>query len=264
MPTLSLGQTLPEEAFVTVLGVRFHRLTRGQAVEQILYWMAEGTHRMVITAGPEFVMQAQADPELRRMARVADLVTPDGIGIVWAARRLGRPVPERVTGVELVPDVLASAQQRHQPVRVYLLGAKPAVLERALDRLKYRYPDVKFAGHHGYFSEREWPQILDEIRAFCPNLWLVGLGQPRQEYVIFQNLASLPPCVAIGVGGSIDVWSGTVKRAPAWMRKMHLEWLYRLVRQPSRWRRQLALPRFAWKVLRNPAASDARPSNPRA
>ncbi|MBX6353979.1 MAG: WecB/TagA/CpsF family glycosyltransferase [Thermoflavifilum sp.] len=262
MTALTWGEALPEQQRVTVLGVPFDRLTRRQAVERILHWIDQRQHRMVITAGPEFVMQVQQAPELQRLARLADLVTPDGIGIVWAARRLGKPVPERVTGVELVPEILATAAERGQPLKVYMLGAKPEVLDAALNRLQREYPALEFAGHHGYFSADEWLSIRDQIRAFAPQLWLVGLGQPRQERVIFENLASLPPCVAIGIGGSIDVWSGAVRRAPAWMRRLHLEWFYRLVREPRRWRRQLALPRFAWKVLRNPALSGGRPNHP--
>jgi N-acetylglucosaminyldiphosphoundecaprenol N-acetyl-beta-D-mannosaminyltransferase len=251
MAALGLGQPLPEEGYVTVLGVRFHRLSEDQVVEQILYWIAERSRRMVITAGPEFVMHTRRDEELRRIAHLADLVTPDGVGILWAARRLGRPLAERVTGVELGPRLLATAEARRQPLRVYLLGASEASLERCLAALRAQFPATEFAGHHGYFKESEWPAILEDIRSFAPNLWLVGLGQPRQEKLIFRTLANLPPCVAIGVGGSIDVWGGTVKRAPAIFRSLHLEWLYRLLRQPSRWRRQLALPQFAWQVLRN-------------
>ncbi|MCL6516709.1 MAG: WecB/TagA/CpsF family glycosyltransferase [Alicyclobacillus sp.] len=235
--------------------MRFDCLTRREAVERILQWMDEGSRRMVITAGPEFVMMTERDAELKEIARAADLVTPDGIGVVWAARRLGHRVPERVTGVEMVTELLETAQARHLPLRVYVLGAREEALQACLTRFRQRYPSLLFAGRNGYFQAREWPAILSEIEAFSPHLWLVGLGQPRQERLIYQSLAGLPPCVAIGVGGSIDVWGGVVKRAPAVFRRLNLEWLYRLVRQPSRWRRQLALPRFAWRVIRR------RPTN---
>ncbi|WDL98715.1 WecB/TagA/CpsF family glycosyltransferase [Alicyclobacillus sp. ALC3] len=233
-----------------ILGVRFHRYTRRQAVEQILHWLAEKSPRMVITAGPEFVMMAKQQPEVLRMAQRADLVTPDGIGVVWAARRQGRPVEERVTGVELVLDLLETAQQRGEKSRVYILGARPEVLENCLSVMRQRYPGLEFAGRDGFFPAAEAESVVQEIAAFAPSIWLVGLGQPRQERFIVEWHGSLPPCVAIGVGGSIDVWSGAVKRAPAIFRKLNVEWLYRLLKQPSRWRRQLALPRFAWQVLR--------------
>ncbi|MCL6637580.1 MAG: WecB/TagA/CpsF family glycosyltransferase, partial [Alicyclobacillus sp.] len=147
-------------------------------------------------------------------------------------------------------DLLATAEERKRPLRVYLLGAQESVLQQCLTRFRKQYPQLEFAGHHGYFRPDELPRILAEVAAFAPHVWMVGLGQPRQEKLIFGTLAHLPPCVAIGVGGSIDVWSGTVKRAPRLFQAAGAEWLYRLLRQPSRWRRQLALPRFAWQVLR--------------
>ncbi|MDQ0191106.1 WecB/TagA/CpsF family glycosyltransferase [Alicyclobacillus cycloheptanicus] len=253
---MQLGSEVRDSAVFHVLGVRFDRLNRRQAVEQILHWIAERSRRMVITAGPEFVMMAQQDEQVQKIAHVADLVTPDGIGIVWAAKRQGRAVEERVTGVELVRDLLDTAVHRGQALRVFILGAKPEALDRCLENFRAEYPLVTFEGHHGYFSDRDVPQVIDQVKAFQPDLWLVGLGQPRQEQFIFQWLASMPPCVAIGVGGSIDVWGGMVKRAPVVFQKLNLEWLYRLLKQPSRWRRQLALPRFAWQVLRK-AGQDA-------
>lgn len=234
-----------------ILGTRFNRFTRRQAVEQVLHWIEEKSRRMVITAGPEFVMMAQRDEQIARIAQQADLVTPDGIGVVWAARRQGKPIEERVTGVEMVLDLLNTAAQRGQALRVYLLGARPEVLEQCLQVFRMDYPTMTFAGHHGYFAEADVPQIAREMQDFKPSVWLVGLGQPRQERFIVKWHGSLPACVAIGVGGSIDVWSGVVARAPTVFRKLNIEWLYRLLKQPSRWRRQLALPRFAWQVLRS-------------
>jgi len=237
------------EHYVEVLNVRFQRVTSGQAVEQILHWIAEKTRRMVITAGPEFVMMARTDSVLRKISQAADLVTADGIGVVWAAARLGRPMPERVTGVELVLALLDEASRRNQALKVYIFGAQSASLERCLCRFQSTYSGMTFAGHHGYTTDAELPSVLEDIRAFAPDLWLVGLGQPRQEVLIYEQLGSLPSCVAVGVGGSIDVWSGTLQRAPVVFRKLNLEWLYRLLRQPRRWKRQLVLPKFAFTVL---------------
>jgi N-acetylglucosaminyldiphosphoundecaprenol N-acetyl-beta-D-mannosaminyltransferase len=237
--------------FVQVLGVRFHRLTRAEAVERMLHWMAEASRRLVITAGPEFVMQAMHDEELKAIAYRADLVTADGIGIVWAAKRKGQPVPERVTGVELVHDLLQTANERKQPLRVFVLGATEESLQSCLAYFRRTFPHLTFGGRSGYFRPEEKEMVISQVAEFAPNLWLVGLGQPRQEKLIFENLGNLPPCVAIGVGGSIDVWGGTVKRAPVVFQKLNIEWLYRLLKQPSRWRRQLALPRFVWQVLKS-------------
>lgn len=248
---MTLGMTVSGDHFVHILGVRFHRTTKRAAVEQILLWIAEKSRRMVITAGPEFVMKAIADEGLQRLAHSADLVTPDGIGIVWAAKRQGITPVERVTGIELVEELLTVAEKRGQALRVYVLGASAEAHRRCMTTLGSNFPNCAFAGRNGYFRPAEWNQIQSEIEAFEPDLWLVGLGQPRQERLIYQSLAALPPCVAIGVGGSLDVWGGTITRAPRLVQRLNLEWLYRLLRQPSRWRRQLALPRFAWKVLRN-------------
>jgi N-acetylglucosaminyldiphosphoundecaprenol N-acetyl-beta-D-mannosaminyltransferase len=242
-----------ESGTVSILGIRFHRLSGAQVIEQLLFWISERSHRMMITAGPEFVMKALEDGQLFKIAKSADIVTPDGIGVLWAARRTGQVLNERVTGVEVTIGLLETANQRKQALRVYIIGASPEVLETCLRQFGSQFPYCEFRGHHGYFTEDEWPSLLEDIQSFAPNLWIVGMGQPRQEKLIFDNLKHIPPCVAVGVGGSIDVWSGTVARAPYLFRKLNVEWLYRLLRQPSRWRRQLALPRFAWQVLKNAA-----------
>jgi len=238
------------EHVVEVLGVRFHRTTSAEAIELMLHWIAEKSRRMVITAGPEFVMKSQEVPEVLKISRAADLVTADGIGVVWAAARMGRPVPERVTGVELVLDLLKEATRRNQTLRVYLLGSSRPSLDACLSTLQRDFPMHQFAGRDGYFPTPEMPRVMEAIADFAPDIWLVGMGQPRQEQVIYQWLSQLPPCVALGVGGSFDVWGGTVPRAPQVFRKLNLEWLYRLLREPSRLRRQTALPRFAWRVVR--------------
>lgn len=238
------------EHVVEVLGVRFHRTTSAEAIELMLHWIAEKSRRMVITAGPEFVMKSQEVPEVLKISRAADLVTADGIGVVWAAARMGRPVPERVTGVELVLELLKEATRRNQTLRVYLLGSSLPSLEACLAVLRRDFPMHQFAGRDGYFPTTEMPHVMEAIADFAPDVWLVGMGQPRQEQVIYQWLSQIPPCVAIGVGGSFDVWGGTVPRAPQIFRKLNVEWLYRLLREPSRIRRQTALPRFAWRVVR--------------
>jgi N-acetylglucosaminyldiphosphoundecaprenol N-acetyl-beta-D-mannosaminyltransferase len=245
-----LGAEPLAEPFVHILGIRFHRVAMTQAVELILYWIAEKSRRMVITAGPEFVMKTHHDEILRRITQSADLVTADGIGIVWAAARSGRPVPERVTGVELATHLFEEATRRHQSLRVYMLGATEEALQNCLRTFRTEYPSFTFAGRNGYFGKDEVENVIAGVYDFAPDIWLVGLGQPNQEKLIYENLAHLPPCVGIGVGGSIDVWGGTVKRAPEVIQKLNLEWLFRLMKEPSRIRRQMALPMFAWDVLK--------------
>ncbi|EPZ43380.1 WecB/TagA/CpsF family glycosyltransferase [Alicyclobacillus acidoterrestris] len=245
-----MSTQLLAEDMVDVLGVRFHRVTMGQAIEKILYWVQDGHHHMVVTAGPEFVMHCLADESLKQLVNSADLVTADGIGVVWAAARSGRPVPERVTGVEMVLALLEEAHARKQALRVFLLGASEDSLQACLRVLRERFPGVEFAGRNGYFTAEQVGDVVAQVRAFEPNLFLVGMGQPRQEQFIRSVLGRLQPCVAIGIGGSIDVWGGTVARAPAVFRRLNVEWLYRLMTQPSRLRRQMALPRFALRVMR--------------
>lgn len=241
---------------VNILGVRFDVCTNDEVIEQILMWIDEQSRRMVITAGPEFVMMTRTDEDLKHITHVADLVTPDGIGVVWAAHRQRVDIRERVTGVQLIHELLTTATARRQTLRVFALGAAETALDAALEALRQQYPSHLFAGRNGYFPAAETGQILAEVADFEPDVWLVGMGQPRQEKFIYESLGKVTPCVAIGVGGSIDVWGGAVKRAPVVVQRMNIEWLYRLLRQPSRWRRQLALPRFAWQVLRNSGASD--------
>lgn len=235
---------------VDVLGVRFHRVSMGEAMEKILHWTGDASHHMVITAGPEFVMQCKVTPDLLSLVNSADLVTADGVGVVWAASRNGRPVPGRVTGVELLPFVFQEAQIRKHSLRVFVLGATETSLQACLQSLTKTYPDILFSGRNGFFSEKDFDELVTQIRQFAPNILLVGMGQPRQEKFLQQILGRLEPCVGIGIGGSIDVWGGTVTRAPALFRTLNAEWLYRLISQPKRWRRQLALPRFAMSVLR--------------
>lgn len=251
MEAINVSNEPLADMMVDVLGVRFHRVRAIEAVEKILHWTMDGTHHMVVTAGPEFVMQCQTDKSLLTLVNSADLVTADGVGVVWACAQKGRAVPERVTGVELATQVLTEAEARKQHLRVFLLGATDASLEACLRTFQKRFPSLEFMGQNGYFDPSNMDAIVGEIRAFQPHLFLVGMGQPKQEKLIRETLGRLEPCVGMGIGGSIDVWGGTVARAPQIVRKLNIEWLYRLVSQPKRWRRQLALPRFALSVLRS-------------
>ncbi|MBO8142323.1 MAG: WecB/TagA/CpsF family glycosyltransferase [Firmicutes bacterium] len=202
----------------------------------------------VVTVNPELIMHAARNPGVARAVREADLVVPDGIGVVWASRVFGRPVPERVPGVELAGALLGLAAARG--FRVFLLGAEPGVAEEAARRAKRRHPRLVVAGvHHGYFGPEQEPAVLDLIRRARPDIVLVGMGAPRQELWIARHRHRWSVPLAVGVGGTLDVLSGRVARAPRWMQRAGLEWLYRLLRQPARIRRAAALPRFALKVL---------------
>lgn len=201
----------------------------------------------VITANPEIVMGANQDPQLKKITDEADLITPDGIGIVMASRWKGEPVAERVAGYDLLLKLLEKGNQKAWSF--FFLGSSEEVNQLATDRIREKYPNLKIAGrHHGFFKDRE-EELLKEINQAQPQFLIVALGAPRQEQWVYLHKKQLKVKVAIGVGGSLDVIAGKVKRAPVFWQKLNLEWLYRLLSQPSRWKRQLALPHFAIKAF---------------
>jgi N-acetylglucosaminyldiphosphoundecaprenol N-acetyl-beta-D-mannosaminyltransferase len=261
---------------IKILGAWIDALTLAEAVERVAAMIREGGPHQVITLNPEILYRATREPALLELINRASLVTADGVGILWAARFAGkkRNFPERVTGIDLLQGLAARAAE--EGWRLFLLGGAPGVAEEAAAGLCRQYPGLVVAGtYHGYFSgggngsgrvfsgtgggfpeETEPPRSLTEtevvemIRRACPHLLFVGMGAPRQEEFIARNLGQMNVPVAMGVGGSFDVLAGRVKRPPAWMRELHLEWLGRLLREPRRWRRMLVLPRFAWLAWR--------------
>ena len=235
-------------ATIEILGVPFSAMTEREALSSCIAFMQDTKPHFVITAGPEFVMRAGADPELPGVLARADLITPDGVGVVIASRWYGQPLAERVTGVDLAQKLLVSAAQTG--LRVYLLGASEESLQQALDKIREAYPTLHIAGRNGYFKKEKTLDVITAIRAEAPHLLLVGLGQPTQEKFLAAHLDALGVPLAIGVGGAIDVLGGTVKRAPEFFQKAKLEWLYRLAKEPARVKRQMALPRFAFAAWR--------------
>lgn len=243
---------LPPPAYV--LGVRVDRLSQQQTLDAIEQ-MIEQRHadnslscRQVVTVNPEFVMMAQHHAVFRQCINQAALVVADGMGIVWAARYLRTPVPERVTGT----DTVAELARRCAPkgYRLYLLGAAPGIAELASERLQELASGLQIAGAYaGSPAPEEEDAMIERIRSAQADVLCVAYGAPAQELWIRRNLSRLPVAVAMGVGGAFDFLSGRQRRAPLLMRRMGLEWCYRLYREPSRWRRMLALPRFALQVL---------------
>ncbi len=211
---------------------------------------ASGRCRQLVTVNPEFVMRAREDSEFAAILEEADLCLADGIGVVWAARRAGCTLRERVTGSDLLPLLAAECARRGW--RPFFLGAMPGVAEEAARRLKAAYPGFEVAGVHAGTPAPDGDQeALERINSSHPDLLLVAYGHPKQEKWIARNRHRLTVPLAIGVGGSFDFAAGRVRRAPYWMRRVHLEWLYRLVRQPWRVRRMAVLPVFALQVLRS-------------
>lgn len=232
-----------------ILGVRIDALTYDGLLARIADFVASGTPHQICTANPEFVMEAQRNAAFRDVLAQADVVMADGIGLLWAARRVGRPLPQRVTGSDGVPRIVARAAE--QGWRVYLLGAAPGVAQRAAEVLLQRHAGLQVAGvYPGSPADAEAPEIIARIRAARPHILLVAYGAPRQDLWIAKHRAALDVPVMMGVGGSLDFIAGVQQRAPAWVQRLNLEWLHRLITQPWRWRRQLDLPRFVWAVLR--------------
>ena len=201
----------------------------------------------IVTLNAEMTMAAKADAALGSAIAHADLVIPDGAGVVWALGRHGYRV-RRSPGIELARQLLVYAAAHRW--RVALVGASPEVMDLLVARLQAEIPDLDVAfAIHGYQDREQWPGIEQQLLAAQPDLVLAALGVPRQETWI-QHLHPGQPGLWMGVGGSFDVWSGCKQRAPEWMGRLQIEWLYRLIQEPSRWRRMLALPAFAWAVLR--------------
>jgi N-acetylglucosaminyldiphosphoundecaprenol N-acetyl-beta-D-mannosaminyltransferase len=232
---------------VDILGVGFDRVALVDAVARIEACLDRGERTFIITANPEFVMLCREDPELASIAAGADLVVPDGTGAVVAARLLGDPLPGRAPGRLLVDRLAALATERR--LSIFLLGAAPGIAERAAATLRGRHPELRIAGTYAGSADYD-ADVLPRIVAAAPDVLLVAFGMPKQERWIARNLPRLASVrVAVGVGGSLDYLAGAAKPPPGVVHAVGLEWLWRLVRDPKRWRRQRVLPRFVALVL---------------
>jgi N-acetylglucosaminyldiphosphoundecaprenol N-acetyl-beta-D-mannosaminyltransferase len=232
---------------IAILGCRVDAVGRDEAVARIaeLANAPTGAPALVVTLGVEMVMAAQRDPSFRAIVNDAALVTCDTVGLLLASRLRGGPLRERVTGVALV-TALAQRSAAAGDVRLFLLGGAGGTARRAADALQRIAPGVRVVGvRDGYFSPDESEAVAAEIRSSGANVLLAGLGSPKQEQWLARYLPQTACRVGIGIGGSLDVYAGNVKRAPAVVQRAGLEWAYRLAKEPRRWRRQLALPQFA-------------------
>lgn len=213
----------------------------------------QGTH--VVTLNAEMAMQAEQNLDLHRLLQQAELVVPDGAGVVLNLRLQGQRI-RRCPGIELAEALLHRAEDIGT---VFFYGGKPEIVTAAAQQWQTRQPSLNLIGvQHGYLSADEESAFHQTLRTLQPNLILVGLGVPRQEFWIANHRHLCPHAVWVGVGGSFDIWSGTKTRAPGWLRDNHLEWVYRLYQEPWRWRRMLALPQFAVRSLRDLQRSKQR------
>ena len=233
---------------VEILGVTVDSLTMTEAVSRVEGFIANKKPALIATANAEMIMNATRDEELKNILNGADMVVPDGEGTVWAAHQLGCDMPERVAGYDLAQELLRISPSKGY--RVYFFGSAPGVADKAKAKAEELYPGIEICGtRNGYFSEDDEHQIIEDIKAAKPDILLVALGVPKQEKWLSKYKDVLGVPVNIGVGGTLDVMAGVMERAPLWMQKAKLEWLFRGLKQPSRIGRLMALPRFVFKVL---------------
>jgi N-acetylglucosaminyldiphosphoundecaprenol N-acetyl-beta-D-mannosaminyltransferase len=235
-----------------LFGTQVHAVGMAGALAWVRARVRERRPGYVVTLNGALLVQAAHDPALRELVNAAGLVTPDGVGVLVAARILGVRLPERVAGIDLAVALCGEAER--EGYRVFLLGGEPGVAARAADALRARYPGLVVVGaRHGFFRSDEEPAVVEAIRAARPDVLLVALGAPRQERWMRRWLPELHVPVAIGVGGSLDVLAGRVPRAPAWMQRAGLEWLWRAAREPRRWAVVRTIPPLFLMALRERA-----------
>ncbi|WP_024822216.1 WecB/TagA/CpsF family glycosyltransferase [Aminobacterium mobile] len=230
-------------------GVTIDNVSMNYAITKVYSLLSQKEGGVLISTVNSLAVQtALKDEEYRKIVAQSALTLADGTGLIWALRFLGKPVQERITGIDFLCQLCRTASVEGWPV--YFLGSKPGVAQKAAENLKEQYPGLVIAGvQHGYFTEKEEEKVIKSICESGTQLLFVGLGIPRQEKWIYKNMKSLGNVVAIGIGGSFDVISGSLSRAPMLIQKMGLEWLYRLIQEPWRWKRDLELFTFVWRVL---------------
>lgn len=234
---------------VPIFGIPFSRMNMKDTVSYLEEAVRSGQTHQIVTGNPIMVMAALDNPEYMKVMKSAELVVPDGAGVVWAANYCGTPVAERVAGFDLLHELMRVGETYRW--KVYLLGSTPEVIQETASRLQKQYPGVVICGYRdGFFGADQDEEVIAQIREAAPDLLFVARGADNQEPWIGAHKHRLGVPVIMGVGGSFDVISGKSKRAPVAFQKMRAEWLYRLLREPTRAKRMAALPKFAIKVMR--------------
>lgn len=229
-------------------GIKVDNITLDEAAAKVEEFLRASTPHLIVTPNPEMIVAAQKDQELKEIINNASLRLPDGISMVVVSRILGCPLRERVTGIDFL--LKAVELSSHRGYKLFLLGGQPGTAQEAGLRLIEQFPGLNIVGtQHGYFAESEEKQIITQIKDTKPDILFAGLGASRQEKWLARHLNELNVPVCVGVGGSFDVISGKKKRAPKWVQRLYIEWLYRLITEPNRWKRQLALPKFLWLMF---------------
>lgn len=249
------SMTVPSEATrpdqVVILGLPVDRLDMHETLRVLEKFIASKTPHLIVTADAAGIVQAQSDEEWNAIFRSADLRTPDSVGVLWAAKRAGKPIREKVSGVDLVDRLCELSADKGY--RIFFLGAAPGVAELAAEKLRLKHPGCNIVGaRHGFFPPDSDAIVAQEIAETRPDILFVAMGIPRQEKFIRSTQSIVGASVAMGVGGSFDVFSGRAKRAPILLQKLKLEWLWRLILNPRKIAKAKNLPVFAWRVLTSP------------
>jgi N-acetylglucosaminyldiphosphoundecaprenol N-acetyl-beta-D-mannosaminyltransferase len=231
---------------IDVMGVEFDNVTMDEAIDRAAALLASPGASYAVTPNAEIVYEAMRDESLCTLLNGADLVLPDGSGIVLGAKLLKTPLKQKVAGIDFADHLLGYLAEHNLPL--YLLGSKPGIAERAAEAMVQKHPGLLICGTaDGYFQDEQ--PVVQAINAAKPAALFVCLGAPKQERFMVTHQAELDVRFMIGLGGSLDGFAGTVKRAPVWMQRAGLEWLYRLIQEPSRFRRMLRLPKFVLAVI---------------
>lgn len=232
----------------TVLGIKVNTENYDELIEEIFGRIERKEKSLIVAINPEKIIKAKEDPALKKLLNEAEIQIPDGIGVILASKIQKGQITSRVTGVDMMMRLCAEAAKRGKAV--FLYGGKPGVADKASEKLKELYPEINIAGtQHGY--EKDNDKIIAKINEAKPDILFVAMGSPKQENWINANRDNLYPTIYQGVGGSFDVLAGNVKRAPEAFQKVGLEWFYRLMKEPKRIKRQMALPLFLLEVARS-------------
>lgn len=233
--------------FIKILGINIDKVTKAEALGIFEGFLEDSSCKQIVTLNPEMLIEAQKNPDFRALLSESELVFPDGVGLVYASKIKGQPLDERVTGIDFTYDALKLLAKKN--MTAYFLGAKPGIAEAAARNLEKEIPALKIVGaHDGYFKPEDEAALIEDINASGADMLCLALGAPKQEFFANKYKDKLNCKVAIGIGGSFDVWSGTLKRAPQFYIDYNIEWLYRLMQEPSRIKRIAKLPLFLLKV----------------
>lgn len=233
-----------------ILGQPIDVISLEEALYIIESCLKNSNQLKIVTLNPEMVILAEKNIEFQAAINNANLIIPDGTGIIWALKKQGLTSAKRIPGIELTERILDIGDNLKKKVAIF--GSKKQVLELATCNLKHKFSNINFVkAIHGYQSKDKDSEVADEIAKEFPDIVIVALGTPRQEIWINKYAKLFPRSILIGVGGSLDIFSGKKKRAPKWLRDCNLEWLYRMITEPKRTVRILrSLPLFVWKILR--------------